>query len=175
MTHWYINRFDLWEEVNSSSFFTTAVQHRALREGATFANRIGQTSVVSGYTTQADNLLCFLQVSRPFRLVCVSDPCSPRAICDSRTGTRLRAMSLRTPAAVAPARMRTRSSRLSTPSTLLRDVTPRRSSLARTRRCRTSRSTLMRSGRSTPSTAVSPPTPPFPPVGTLRTATRAAT
>ncbi len=58
------HRFDLWEEVNSSSFFTTAVQHRALREGATFATRIGQTSVVAGYTTQADNLLCFLQVSR---------------------------------------------------------------------------------------------------------------
>ena len=55
--------FDLWEEVNSSSFFTTAVQHRALREGAALATAIGQTSVVSGYTTQADNLLCFLQVS----------------------------------------------------------------------------------------------------------------
>ncbi|KAI0324159.1 glucoamylase [Cubamyces sp. BRFM 1775] len=59
--NWNQSTFDLWEEVNSSSFFTTAVQHRALREGATFANRIGQTSVVSGYTTQADNLLCFLQ------------------------------------------------------------------------------------------------------------------
>lgn len=55
--------FDLWEEVNSSSFFTTAVQHRALREGAALATKIGQTSVVSGYTTQAGNLLCFLQVS----------------------------------------------------------------------------------------------------------------
>ncbi|KAH9889962.1 glucoamylase [Cubamyces lactineus] len=59
--NWNQSTFDLWEEINSSSFFTTAVQHRALREGATFANRIGQTSVVSGYTTQADNLLCFLQ------------------------------------------------------------------------------------------------------------------
>ncbi|TFK87333.1 carbohydrate-binding module family 20 protein [Polyporus arcularius HHB13444] len=59
--NWNQSTFDLWEEINSSSFFTTAVQHRALREGATFASKIGQTSVVSGYTTQADNLLCFLQ------------------------------------------------------------------------------------------------------------------
>ncbi|EIW58421.1 glucoamylase [Trametes versicolor FP-101664 SS1] len=59
--NWNQTGFDLWEEVNSSSFFTTAVQHRALREGAAFATRIGQTSVVSGYTTQAANVLCFLQ------------------------------------------------------------------------------------------------------------------
>ncbi|KAI0675576.1 glucoamylase [Trametes maxima] len=59
--NWNQSTFDLWEEVNSSSFFTTAVQHRALREGVAFANRIGQTSVVSGYTAQANNLLCFLQ------------------------------------------------------------------------------------------------------------------
>ncbi|KAI0686282.1 glucoamylase [Cytidiella melzeri] len=59
--NWNQSTFDLWEEVNSSSFWTTAVQHRALREGVALANKIGQTSVVSGYTTQADNLLCFLQ------------------------------------------------------------------------------------------------------------------
>ncbi|KAI1794915.1 glucoamylase [Ganoderma leucocontextum] len=59
--NWNQSTFDLWEEVNSSSFFTTAVQHRALREGAVLASAIGQTSVVAGYTTQADNLLCFLQ------------------------------------------------------------------------------------------------------------------
>ena len=63
MTNLLSTRFDLWEEVDSSSFFTTAVQHRALREGAAFATTVGQTSSVSGYTTQADNLLCFLQVS----------------------------------------------------------------------------------------------------------------
>jgi len=55
-------RFDLWEEVSSSSFFTTAVQHRSLRQGAALATALGQISVVSRYTTQADNLLCFLQV-----------------------------------------------------------------------------------------------------------------
>ncbi|KAI0042277.1 carbohydrate-binding module family 20 protein [Auriscalpium vulgare] len=58
---WNQTSFDLWEEISSSSFFTTAVQHRSLREGSALATRIGQTSVVSGYNTQADNVLCFLQ------------------------------------------------------------------------------------------------------------------
>ncbi|KAM5539504.1 hypothetical protein V8D89_006956 [Ganoderma adspersum] len=58
---WNQSTFDLWEEINSSSFFTTAVQHRALREGAAFAKTVGQSSVADDYTTQADNLLCFLQ------------------------------------------------------------------------------------------------------------------
>ncbi|KAG6920024.1 hypothetical protein DXG01_010092 [Tephrocybe rancida] len=59
--NWNQTGFDLWEEVSSSSFFTTAVQHRALRQGAALATSIGQTGVVSGYTTQAANALCFLQ------------------------------------------------------------------------------------------------------------------
>ncbi|KAE9408659.1 glucoamylase [Gymnopus androsaceus JB14] len=59
--NWNQSTFDLWEEVQSSSFFTTAVQHRSLREGVRLANTIGQTSVVSGWTEQAENLLCFLQ------------------------------------------------------------------------------------------------------------------
>ncbi|KAJ7673559.1 glucoamylase [Mycena rosella] len=59
--NWNHSGFDLWEEVNSSSFFTTAVQHRALREGATLATALGETSVVSNYDTQAANALCFLQ------------------------------------------------------------------------------------------------------------------
>ncbi|KII86815.1 carbohydrate-binding module family 20 protein [Plicaturopsis crispa FD-325 SS-3] len=59
--NWNQTTFDLWEEVSSSSFFTTAVQHRALREGAALATKIGETSVVSGYDTQAANILCFLQ------------------------------------------------------------------------------------------------------------------
>jgi glucoamylase len=62
MNFWNQTGFDLWEEVSSSSFFTTAVQHRALRTGAALAAKIGQTSVISGYLTQADNVLCFLQV-----------------------------------------------------------------------------------------------------------------
>ncbi|EGN98505.1 glycoside hydrolase family 15 protein [Serpula lacrymans var. lacrymans S7.3] len=59
--NWNQSTFDLWEEIDSSSFFTTAVQHMSLRQGSTLATAIGQTSVVSGYNTQADNLLCFLQ------------------------------------------------------------------------------------------------------------------
>ncbi|TFY76736.1 hypothetical protein EWM64_g7278, partial [Hericium alpestre] len=58
---WNQTTFDLWEEVQGSSFFTTAVQHRALREGSALATRLGQTSVVENYDTQADNILCFLQ------------------------------------------------------------------------------------------------------------------
>lgn len=59
--NWNQTTFDLWEEVSSSSFFTTAVQHRSLRQGITLADAIGQSSSVSGYATQAGNLLCFLQ------------------------------------------------------------------------------------------------------------------
>ncbi|TFK40812.1 glycoside hydrolase family 15 protein [Crucibulum laeve] len=59
--HWNQSGFDLWEEVSSRSFFTTAVQHRALRQGAALATKIGQNSLVVGYSAQADNILCFLQ------------------------------------------------------------------------------------------------------------------
>jgi glucoamylase len=58
---WSRFRFDLWEEVSSSSFFTAAVQHRSLRQGAALASVLDQSSAASGYSTQADNLLCFLQ------------------------------------------------------------------------------------------------------------------
>ena len=61
--YWNQTTYDLWEEVHSSSFFTTAVQHRALRVGAALASKLGQASVASAYSTQADNVLCFLQVS----------------------------------------------------------------------------------------------------------------
>ncbi|KAJ7029291.1 glucoamylase [Mycena alexandri] len=57
--NWNQTGFDLWEEVSSSSFWTTAVQHRSLRMGATLATALGQNG--STYTTQADNALCFLQ------------------------------------------------------------------------------------------------------------------
>jgi glucoamylase len=59
--YWNRTTFDLWEEIGSSSFFTTAVQHRALREGVALAQELGQSDVISGYTAQADNLLCFQQ------------------------------------------------------------------------------------------------------------------
>ncbi|KDR82588.1 hypothetical protein GALMADRAFT_134180 [Galerina marginata CBS 339.88] len=60
-TFWNQSSFDLWEEVSSSSFFTSAVQHRALREGTVLASKIGQTPASTGWSPQADNILCFLQ------------------------------------------------------------------------------------------------------------------
>ncbi|KAF8133705.1 glycoside hydrolase family 15 protein [Boletus edulis] len=45
--NWNQTTFDLWEELDSSSFFTTAVQHRALRQGASLATAIGQTTSAS--------------------------------------------------------------------------------------------------------------------------------
>ncbi|THH07791.1 hypothetical protein EW145_g3149 [Phellinidium pouzarii] len=59
--NWNLTTFDLWEEIDSSSFFTSAVQHRALREGITLASTLGQSSSISSYATQADNILCFMQ------------------------------------------------------------------------------------------------------------------
>ena len=58
---WNLTGFDLWE-VSASSFFTTAVQHRSLREGITLATALGDPDkTVAKWTTQADNALCFLQ------------------------------------------------------------------------------------------------------------------
>ena len=54
-------RFDLWEEVYSLSFFTTAVQRRSLRDGADLADRLGENS--APYSDQAKHLLDLLQVS----------------------------------------------------------------------------------------------------------------
>ncbi|KAL8820731.1 MAG: hypothetical protein Q9223_001119 [Gallowayella weberi] len=56
--YWNQTGFDLWEEVKGSSFFTTAVQHRALVEGQTFAEQIGKSCQAC---EQAPQLLCFLQ------------------------------------------------------------------------------------------------------------------
>ncbi|KAG8963066.1 hypothetical protein FRC00_007844 [Tulasnella sp. 408] len=53
--------FDLWEEVQGNSFFTTAVQHRALREGARLATTLGDSTRASTYSTQAGSVLCYLQ------------------------------------------------------------------------------------------------------------------
>ncbi|KAH7107607.1 glucoamylase [Auriculariales sp. MPI-PUGE-AT-0066] len=59
--YWNTTGFDLWEEISSSSFFTTAVQHRSLREGIALAGKLGNSTDVSTWTTQASNVLCFLQ------------------------------------------------------------------------------------------------------------------
>ncbi|OPB42498.1 GH15 glucamylase with starch binding domain [Trichoderma guizhouense] len=57
--YWNQTGFDLWEEVNGSSFFTVANQHRALVEGATLAATLGQSG--STYSSVAPQILCFLQ------------------------------------------------------------------------------------------------------------------
>jgi glucoamylase len=60
-SNWGSTTFDLWEEVQGNSFFTTAVQHRALREGARLATTLGDTTRASTYSTQAASALCYLQ------------------------------------------------------------------------------------------------------------------
>jgi glucoamylase len=57
--YWNQTGFDLWEEVKGSSFFTTAVQHRALVEGSWFASAVGQSC--SYCDSQAPSILCFQQ------------------------------------------------------------------------------------------------------------------
>jgi glucoamylase len=57
--NWNQSSYDLWEEENTSSFFTSAVQHRALREGISLAKTLSKS--VPTWSTQSDNVLCFLQ------------------------------------------------------------------------------------------------------------------
>ncbi|KAF2179824.1 carbohydrate-binding module family 20 protein [Zopfia rhizophila CBS 207.26] len=57
--YWNETGFDLWEEVRGSSFFTTAVQHRALVEGSALGKRLGFPT--ANYDSQAPNILCLLQ------------------------------------------------------------------------------------------------------------------
>ncbi|KAI0064154.1 glycoside hydrolase family 15 protein [Artomyces pyxidatus] len=59
--NWNKSTFDLWEEVNSSSFFTAAVQHRSLRAGSAFAARLQKAQQSTTYSTQANRVLCFMQ------------------------------------------------------------------------------------------------------------------
>ncbi|KAJ5622771.1 hypothetical protein N7490_011376 [Penicillium lividum] len=56
--YWNQTGYDLWEEVSGSSFFTIAVQHRALVEGSKFAALVG--SSCSYCDSQAPQVLCFL-------------------------------------------------------------------------------------------------------------------
>ena len=57
--YWNQTGYDLWEEVEGSSFFTIAVQHRALVAGSTFAKSLGESC--TGCNSQAPQVLCFLQ------------------------------------------------------------------------------------------------------------------
>lgn len=57
--YWNQTGFDLWEEVNGSSFFTIAAQHRALIEGSALAASIGKSC--PNCDSQAPEILCFFQ------------------------------------------------------------------------------------------------------------------
>ncbi|PWY70942.1 putative glucoamylase precursor [Aspergillus heteromorphus CBS 117.55] len=56
--YWNQSTYDLWEEVNGSSFFTTAMQHKSLVEGAAFAAAVGETCPGCSVAPQ---ILCHLQ------------------------------------------------------------------------------------------------------------------
>ncbi|KAH8899510.1 glycoside hydrolase family 15 protein [Thozetella sp. PMI_491] len=57
--YWNQTGFDLWEEVQGSSFFTVANQHRALVEGSALASSLGTSC--SACDSIAPQVLCFLQ------------------------------------------------------------------------------------------------------------------
>lgn len=57
--YWNQTGFDLWEEVNGSSFFTTAAQHRSLVEGSALAKTLGTSCPACDAI--APQVLCFLQ------------------------------------------------------------------------------------------------------------------
>ncbi|KAL7919963.1 glycoside hydrolase family 15 protein [Trichoderma austrokoningii] len=57
--YWNQTGFDLWEEVNGSSFFTVANQHRALVEANALATTLGRSLPYA--QNQAAQALCFLQ------------------------------------------------------------------------------------------------------------------
>lgn len=57
--YWNQTGFDLWEEVQGSSFFTTTSSHRALVEGAALAQTLGTTC--PSCAAAAPRVLCFVQ------------------------------------------------------------------------------------------------------------------
>lgn len=57
--YWNQTGYDLWEEVNGSSFFTLSASHRALVEGAALAKQLGKP--FADYEESAPNVLCFVQ------------------------------------------------------------------------------------------------------------------
>ncbi|KAL4802602.1 Six-hairpin glycosidase-like protein [Aspergillus unguis] len=57
--YWNQSAFDLWEDLYGRSFFTLAVQYRALVEGEVFARSVG--SSCESCLSQAPHVLCLLQ------------------------------------------------------------------------------------------------------------------
>lgn len=56
--YWNQTGFDLWEEVDASSFFTTAVQYKSLVQGRAFATSLGHECKACAVASQ---VLCHLQ------------------------------------------------------------------------------------------------------------------
>ncbi|KAM0345004.1 hypothetical protein ACHAPU_006886 [Fusarium lateritium] len=56
---WNRTGYDLWEEVNGSSFFSLSATHRALVEGAALAKKLGKSC--PDCSASAPRVLCFLQ------------------------------------------------------------------------------------------------------------------
>lgn len=56
--YWNTTSYDLWEEVNGNSFFTTTAQHRALVQGTIWAERLNRTCEPC---RQAPEIACFLE------------------------------------------------------------------------------------------------------------------
>ena len=50
--NWEKTSFDIWEEIIGQHFYTRLVHHRALREGAKLAQRLGDTNAASFYEEQ---------------------------------------------------------------------------------------------------------------------------
>lgn len=57
--YWNQTGFDLWEEVQGSSFFTLTASHRVLVEGSALATQLGQSC--SSCDSQYPQILCFMQ------------------------------------------------------------------------------------------------------------------
>ncbi|KAJ5714421.1 uncharacterized protein N7483_011602 [Penicillium malachiteum] len=57
--YWNETGYDLWEEVDGSSFFTIINQYRALIQGSTFASAVGSSCPFCA--SQAPEILCYLQ------------------------------------------------------------------------------------------------------------------
>ncbi|KAI7966267.1 hypothetical protein MJO29_002015 [Puccinia striiformis f. sp. tritici] len=53
---WKERSFDLWEEVNGHHYFTFAVIHRALKDGASFAKKMDDNGAADWYQKQAESI-----------------------------------------------------------------------------------------------------------------------
>lgn len=60
--NWTSPSFDLWEEEESTHFYTRLVQHRAMRMGSTFANRLGDPYTARTLTAAANRFQASLSI-----------------------------------------------------------------------------------------------------------------